>query len=74
MAGRLKSTAKYQELMRHLNVIHTALACTLALLLTNVARTGEWRIDGIVALAIGRAMLPCEQPRSVYEDRGILIL
>ena len=35
------------------------------------------RIDGIVALimAIGRAMLPTEQPRrSVYEDRGLLIL
>jgi hypothetical protein len=35
------------------------------------------RIDGIVALimAIGRAMLPGEQPvRSVYEDRGILTL
>jgi phage terminase large subunit-like protein len=35
------------------------------------------RIDGIVALimAIGRAMLPGEQPGlSVYEDRGILIL
>jgi phage terminase large subunit-like protein len=35
------------------------------------------RIDGIVALimAIGRAMLPGEQPRrSVYEDRGILVL
>ena len=35
------------------------------------------RIDGIVALimAIGRAMLPAEQPpRSVYEDRGLLIL
>ena len=35
------------------------------------------RIDGIVALvmAIGRAMLPSEQPhRSVYEDRGILTL
>ena len=35
------------------------------------------RIDGIVALimAIGRAMLPSEQPRhSVYEDRGILVL
>jgi phage terminase large subunit-like protein len=35
------------------------------------------RIDGIVALimAIGRAMLPGEQPpRSVYEDRGLLIL
>ena len=35
------------------------------------------RIDGIVAtiMAIGRAMLPCEQPvRSVYEERGILIL
>jgi phage terminase large subunit-like protein len=34
------------------------------------------RIDGIVALimAIG-AMLPSEQPfRSVYEDRGILVL
>jgi phage terminase large subunit-like protein len=35
------------------------------------------RIDGIVALimAICRAMLPSEQPRrSVYEDRGILVL
>jgi phage terminase large subunit-like protein len=35
------------------------------------------RIDGIVAMimAIGRAMLPAEQPtRSVYEDRGLLIL
>jgi phage terminase large subunit-like protein len=35
------------------------------------------RIDGIVApiMAIGRAMLPSEQPRrSVYEDRGILRL
>jgi phage terminase large subunit-like protein len=35
------------------------------------------RIDGIVALimAIGRAMLPGEQPsRSVYEDRGLLML
>ena len=35
------------------------------------------RIDGIVAIimALGRAMLPCEQPvRSVYEERGILIL
>ena len=35
------------------------------------------RIDGIVALimAIGRAMLPGEQPCcSVYEDRGLLRL
>ena len=35
------------------------------------------RIDGIVALimAVGRAMLPSEQPpRSVYEDRGLLTL
>ena len=35
------------------------------------------RIDGIVALimAVGRAMLPTEQPpRSVDEDRGLLIL
>ena len=35
------------------------------------------QIDGIVAMimAVGRAMLPSEQPvRSVYEDRGILTL
>ncbi len=34
------------------------------------------RIDGIVALVMGlaRAIVQPEEPRSVYEDRGILIL
>ena len=34
------------------------------------------RIDGIVALimALGRAMLAKQKPRSVYEDRGIVSL
>ena len=34
------------------------------------------QIDGIIAtiMAIGRAILRCERPSFVYEDRGILML
>jgi pimeloyl-ACP methyl ester carboxylesterase len=42
--------------MMHLNIIHTALACTLALLLTDVARAGEWPDD------CEEATLPSDDP------------